>query len=136
MPIPVYLSVPMKILVADDEQPCRALLQDTFASDPDFDLTMAENGAEAWWYLTEPGRRFDLCIFDLKMPFVDGLKLIERVRSMPLLRHLPIILCTGVNDRDTVSRAARLSISHYIVKPYKMEALREKIAALLPLRAH
>lgn len=124
----------MRILVADDEEACRTLLQDTFASDPEMKFTMAQNGAEAWWYLTEPGAQFDLCIFDLKMPVVDGLQLIERVRAMPLMRRLPIVLCTGVNDRETVSRAARLSINHYIVKPYKMEALRDKIAALLPAR--
>jgi CheY-like chemotaxis protein len=125
----------MRILVAEDEEACRNLLQDTLSSDAGIVFTMAQNGAEAWWLLTEPGQRFDLCIFDLKMPVVDGLTLCERIRSVPLLRHLPIILCTGVNDRDTVSRAAKLSINHYIVKPYRMEALREKIAALVPHRA-
>jgi two-component system chemotaxis response regulator CheY len=95
---------------------------------------MARDGAEAWWKLTEPAQRFDLAIFDLRMPHVDGLQLIERVRNSPAHRHLPIILCTGVNDRETVSRAARLAINHYIVKPYKPEGMREKISALIPRR--
>jgi len=122
----------MKILVADDEDDCRILLQDMFASEPQVQLSMARNGAEAWWLLTDPHRRFDLCIFDLKMPVVDGLALIERVRAMSSFRHLPIILCTGVNDRDTVGRAARLAITHYVVKPYNPQSMREKIRAVLP----
>ena len=93
---------------------------------------MASNGAEAWWRLTEPAQRFDLGIFDLRMPSVDGLQLIERVRNSSALRHLPVILCTGIHDRDTVAKAARLAINHYIVKPYKPEGMREKIRSLSP----
>lgn len=125
----------MKILVADDEDSCRQLLQDMFATDPRVELTMARDGAEAWWKLTEPAQRFDLGIFDLRMPTVDGLELIERVRGSEKLRELPIILCTGINERDTITRAARLAISHYVVKPYKPDGMREKIAALAPSRS-
>jgi two-component system chemotaxis response regulator CheY len=122
----------MKILIADDEDACRALLQDMFAADTAVKLAMARDGAEAWWHLTEPNQRFDLCILDLKMPVVDGLKLIERIRTTPNLRHLPIILCTGINDRDTVGKALRLAITHYVVKPYKPESMREKIRSAVP----
>jgi two-component system chemotaxis response regulator CheY len=122
----------MRILVADDEEPCRQLVRDLFADEPAVELTMASNGAEAWWKLTEPAQRFDLGIFDLRMPTVDGLQLIERVRNSSALRHLPVILCTGIHDRDTVAKAARLAINHYIVKPYKPDGMREKIRALSP----
>ncbi len=122
----------MKILVADDEDACRALIADMFTDQPSVELTMTRDGAEAWWKLTEPTARFDVAIFDLRMPVVDGLELIERVRGTAMFRHLPIILCTGINDRDTVGRAARFAINHYVVKPYKPEAMREKIRALAP----
>jgi len=121
----------MKILVADDDDSCRQLLQDMFAADPSVEFSMTHNGAEAWWKLTEPGSRFDLAIFDLCMPHVDGLQLIERVRTSSAYRNLPIILCTGVNDRDTVTRAVKLSLQHYMVKPYKPAAMREKIETVI-----
>jgi two-component system chemotaxis response regulator CheY len=124
----------MKILVADDEDACRDLLKEMFSTDPDVELTTARDGAEAWWLLTDPKRRFDLGIFDLRMPSVDGLSLIARIRNSSSWRSLPVILCTGVNDRDTVAKAARLAINHYIVKPYRPEAVREKIRALAPKR--
>lgn len=125
----------MKILVADDEDTCRDLIADLLADQPLVQLTMTRDGAEAWWKLTDPTDRYDLAIVDLRMPVVDGLQLIERVRQSTALRHLPIILCTGINDRDTVARAARLAINHYVVKPYKPEGMREKIRALAPRRA-
>ena len=124
----------MKILIADDEEECRNLLRDMFVGEANVELTMADDGAEAWWLLTEPNRRFDLGIFDLRMPNVDGLALIERIRTSAHARHLPIILCTGISDRDTVGRAAKFAINHYVVKPYQPEGLREKIRALTPRR--
>jgi two-component system, chemotaxis family, chemotaxis protein CheY len=120
-------SPAMKILVADDDEACRNLFLDMYAGDISVELTMARDGAEAWWLLTDPTRKFDLCIVDLKMPVVDGLQFIERVRGVITLRHLPIILCTGVSDRETVARAARLGITSYIVKPYNPQGMREKI---------
>jgi CheY-like chemotaxis protein len=122
----------MKILVADDEEHCRSLIRAMFANEPDVELVMTADGAEAWWRLTEPKQRFDLGIFDLRMTAVDGLALIERIRAAPLYRNLPIILCTGVSDRDIVARAARLAINHYVVKPYRADSLREKILTFAP----
>lgn len=124
----------MRILIADDEEECRNLLRDMFVDEPNIQLTMAHDGAEAWWLLSEPKKRFDLGIFDLRMPNVGGLELIERIRSASTVPHLPIILCTGVSDRDTVGKAVRLTINHYVIKPYKPEGLREKIRAFAPRR--
>jgi DNA-binding response OmpR family regulator len=125
----------MRILIADDEEECRNLLRDMFVDEPDIELTMTKDGAEAWWLLTEPERRFDLGIFDLRMPNVDGLKLIERIRSASHVRQMPIILCTATSDRDTVGRAARLAINHYVVKPYKTDGMREKVQAFKPRKS-
>lgn len=119
----------MKILVADDEDACRKMLQDLLAPEPFVELSMARDGAEAWWMLSEPNQHFDLCILDVKMPVVDGLTLTERIRATPAFRHLPVILCSGVSDRETVSKAVRLGINQYVVKPYNPAAMREKVRA-------
>lgn len=119
----------MKILVVDDEEACRRLLQDIFAAEPYVQITPAGDGAEAWWLLTEPGQEFDICVIDVKMPVVDGLALVERMRSVSSLRMMPVILCTGFSDRETVAKAVRLGITHYVVKPYDPAGLREKIRA-------
>jgi len=122
----------MKILLADDEEPCRQLLSNLFLREHDVDFIMARDGAEAWWLLTAPGQQFDLGIFDLRMPVVDGLALIDRIRSSPTWRRLPVILCTGISDRDTIASAGRLAIDHYIVKPYKPSVIRAKVLSFYP----
>ncbi len=119
----------MRILVADDEDMCRALLHDLYIGLPHVELVMARDGAEAWWLMTEPNEKFDVAVIDVKMPVVDGLKLIERMRGTAHLRQLPVILCSGISDRETVGRAVRLGITSYIVKPYSPEGMREKIRA-------
>lgn len=125
-----YPPAPMKILVVDDEDTCRALLQDIFATELGVEVVMARDGAEAWWLLTDPEHRFNACIVDIKMPVVDGLKLVERIRATPHLRPLPVILCTGVHDRETVAQAVRLGVTQYVLKPYQPAGMREKIRAV------
>jgi len=66
------------------------------------------------------------------MPSVDGLKLIERIRATEQLKRLPVILCTGINDRETVTHAVRLGVTQYVVKPYNPDIMREKIRAFAP----
>lgn len=122
----------MRILVADDEDHCRDLLRDLLAADTSIELTMARDGAEAWWHLTDPARAFDLGIFDFKMPGVDGLQLIARLRGTEQLKRLPVIMCTGIKDRETVTQAVRLGVTQYVVKPYTPEIMREKIRSFAP----
>jgi two-component system chemotaxis response regulator CheY len=120
----------MNILMVDDDEPCRNLIKELFADDAEMTFAFASDGAEAWWLLSDPQRTFDLGIIDLHMPTVTGLSLLERIRATPRLAHFPIMLCTGIHDRETVARAAQLSINHYIVKPFKPAAMREKIEQL------
>ena len=122
----------MHILVADDEEHCRKLLRALFLNEPEVQLTMARDGAEAWWHLTAPNARYNLGIFDLRMPGIDGLALLERIRTSPQHRSLPVIMCTGVHDRETVARAAHLTVNSYVIKPFKADSLRQKINSIVP----
>ena len=117
----------MKILVVDDDDGCSQLLRDLLAQEPDCTPVFATNGAEAWWMLSDPERHFDLGIFDIKMPVVDGFSLLKRIRETPKLKELPIILCTGINERRAVQEAVQFVVQHYIVKPYSGKAMLDKI---------
>lgn len=61
------------------------------------------------------------------MPGLDGIDVLERIRADPRLRDLPVVLCTAMHDRETVQRAIKFSVSHYIVKPYTREFVLEKL---------
>lgn len=117
----------MNILLADDDNTSRDLMRRIVALDPGHDLTEVYDGEEAWTMLRESGQTFDLAIIDLTTPRLDGLALVERIRTITALRNLPVILCTAVKDRQSVVRAAQLGVRHYLVKPYSRDAVLEKI---------
>jgi CheY-like chemotaxis protein len=127
----------MNVLVADDDRMSREMLRRIIESDESHSVTLAEDGEQAWKFLCDTGNRFDVGIFDINMPKIDGLRLIERIRATPSLRSLPAILCTAAADRNTVGRASSLAVSHYIIKPYtkavildKLQTVRAEIAKL------
>ena len=127
----------MNILVAEDDRMSREMLTRMIASDEGNHVIAAADGEEAWKILCGGTHEFDVGIFDINMPKIDGFQLLERIRAMPSLRHLKAMLCTAAADRTTVERASGLAVSHYIVKPYnkavilaKLSAMREELARL------
>jgi DNA-binding response OmpR family regulator len=120
----------MNVLIADDEEVFLNMLRDCLSIDPAIQITCASSAAEAWWHLGDPDHRYDLAIFDVKMPAISGYELLKRVRTCPRYRHLPIIMCSGMNDRETVLNCTQLAASYYLVKPFKMETLLAKVHEL------
>lgn len=117
----------MHILVAEDDNVSRELLRRMLESSPGISLELTGDGEQAWQLLSDSSRHFDACVMDIQMPGLDGLELVTRIRGEPRLAQLPVILCTAANDRATVERAAGLSVSGYIVKPYTRERVLERI---------
>jgi DNA-binding response OmpR family regulator len=120
----------MNILIADDDEGFRDLLRDALGSDPTIQLSSTTNAMEAWWFLSDPDQRFDLGIFDIKMPVVNGFSLLKRVRNCPKYRHLPVIMCSGINDRDTIIQSGQLGANYHLMKPFKIETLLTKVQDL------
>jgi DNA-binding response OmpR family regulator len=120
----------MNILIADDEEGFRGLLHDVLGSDPTIQLSTASSAMEAWWFLSDSEQRFDLGIFDIKMPQISGFALLKRVRNCAKYRHLPVIMCSGASDRETILRSGQLAANYYLVKPFKIESLLAKVHEL------
>lgn len=120
----------MNILIADDEEAFRGLLRDCLGTDPTIQITSASSAMEAWWHLSDPEQRFDLGIFDIRMPNITGFALLKRVRTCPKYRNLPVIMCSGANDRETIVQSGQLSANYYLVKPFKIPTLLAKVHEL------
>lgn len=56
-------------------------------------------------------------LLDLKMPLVDGLQVLERVKSDPELKRLPIVMLTSSSEESDVVRSYGLGVNAYVVKP-------------------
>lgn len=68
-----------------------------------------------------------LVISDYNMPKLDGLGLLRAVRAHPPLKSTAFIMLTGRADADLVKRAAQFGVNNYLVKPFTVTSLRQKI---------
>ena len=69
-------------------------------------------------------------LLDLKLPGMDGFKMLEKVRKHERTRRLPVIILTTSRRDDEIARGYELGANSYIVKPVKFEEFRAKIIDL------
>ena len=115
-----------QILVADDE---RAITEGLSAilSDEGYDVEVASDGEQALKKID--GGQYGVVLADLKMPRLDGLKLLERLQTMPDAPECIII--TGQGTVDTAVAAMREGAYDYIEKPLNADKL-NRLKALIP----
>ena len=91
-----------------------------------FEVRTYTDGAEALLGLTQ--RPPDLAVLDIKMPRMDGLELLARLRQAS---HLPVIFLTSKDDEVDELTGLRMGADDYIRKPFSQRLLIERIRALL-----
>ena len=92
-------------------------------------VTAAENGREALALLRE--RPFDLVLLDIVMPELDGYQVLEQIRADPRLRHIPVVVISGVEDLSSIVRCIELGAVDYLFKPFEPVLLRARVTACL-----
>ncbi|RXK56071.1 response regulator [Oleiharenicola lentus] len=125
----------MNILIADDEARYRVMMGHLFEKWPEHQLTLAEDGNEAWTLLDDPKRWFDVVFLDLNMPKSGGLDVLRRLRESPLHKSVEPVICTASNDRETIKQAIALGVRHYIVKPWTEAQIADKLRQIAAKRA-
>lgn len=124
-----------KIFIVDDDDIERTALKEILKAEPDWQVTEAVDGQQALDLLCD-GLRPHLSLFDLRMPKIGGMELLQRVRRDPALKQLPVAISSATRDRDTVIALSKLGINGYLLKPYvadKILANLRQIIAALPI---
>ncbi|MGD0883303.1 MAG: response regulator [Thermodesulfovibrionales bacterium] len=118
------------VLIVEDSATTRALLRNVIEDlGEDLITTEAASGFEALKLL--PTDEFDLIITDINMPDINGLELINFVKTTPRYRNIPIIIVTTEKSKEDKERGLALGASAYVTKPFKPEELQEAIARIL-----
>ena len=115
-------SKPIRLLIADDEEDLVTFLSHRLRK-RGLEVTMAVSGAEAVSAGTEI--KFDVAVVDLKMPDMDGITVIEQLKSMQ--PFIEVIMLTGHGSHDSAWEAGRLNAFRYILKPYDFDELHDLI---------
>lgn len=118
-----------KILVVDDDPLCRKLVVKSLQKAGYKPLEA--DSASAALSLLHSEELIALLITDITMPEMDGLAFLSCIRNDPTLARLPVLICTGLNSRDTIVKAGHLGIAGYLLKPVDTQKLRGKVQEIL-----
>jgi two-component system, chemotaxis family, chemotaxis protein CheY len=118
----------IKVLVVDDQLTIRSLVRTGLQQIGISDIQEAADGEAGLRALIEKGSH--LIISDYNMPKLDGLGLLRAVRAHPPTAKTAFIMLTGRADKELVQRAVQYGVNNYLVKPFTVQTLKEKIEAV------
>ena len=118
----------MKILVVDDFSTMRRIVRNLLKELGFANVEEAEDGAVALQKLQEGG--FDFVVTDWNMPNIDGLQLLQAIRSNPALSRLPVLMITAEAKKENIIAAAQAGANGYVVKPFTAATLEDKLVKI------
>jgi two-component system chemotaxis response regulator CheY len=118
----------MKVLLVDDFSTMRRIVKNTLRQIGFTQIEEAEDGQKAFDRLMS--EKFDFVVSDWNMPNMTGIDLLRKVRAEPTLKHLPFLMVTAEAKQENVVEAIKAGVSNYIVKPFTVATLQDKIAKI------
>lgn len=130
-------SEPIELLLVEDnpqdlELTLRALRKANFANR----IQIARDGEEAIHFIFGPdGRQLTpfpprVILLDLKLPKIDGLEVLRRIRGDARTRLIPVVVLTSSKEQRDIVESYQLGVNSYIVKPVDFEGFHEAVHAL------
>ncbi len=113
-----------RILAVDDNAIVLSRIESTLCNS--YEVVTVNSGARALKYLKE--EKPDLILMDIQMAQKDGIETLRDIRAMEDRKDIPVIMLTGVEDKDCVLESAKLGIDDYILKPFYSDVLLKRIS--------
>jgi two-component system OmpR family response regulator len=120
------MSQQPKVLVIDDEPGVRELISEAL-SISEITAVQAADGLEALSLLRRD--RFDLLILDINMPKLDGLALLEKLRTEGM--SVPVLMLSARADKTDINQGLRIGADDYLTKPFSIEELVLRVKAIM-----
>jgi CheY-like chemotaxis protein len=125
------------LLVEDDPRDLELTLVALERSQLANEVVIVRDGEAALEYLTRTGEYASrnegnpaVVLLDLKLPKVNGLEVLQTVRSTESLRSIPVVMLTSSHEESDVLRSYQLGVNAYVVKPVEFKQFVEAIADL------
>ena len=118
------------ILTIDDAKAVRLLVEKALAPF-DCEANEATNGFNGLFEMDK--RRPDLILLDVSMPVMNGIDMLERVKSVPDIADIPVIMMTSRTDHAYMTEIMKLGALDTLMKPFSEAELLQKIRKALKL---
>ncbi len=120
------MSQQPKVLVIDDEPGVRELISESLRIS-EITAMQAADGLEALSLLRR--EKFDLLILDINMPKLDGLALLEKLRTEGM--SVPVLMLSARADKTDINQGLRIGADDYLTKPFSIEELVLRVKAIM-----
>jgi DNA-binding response OmpR family regulator len=121
-----------RILVVDDRPEGRKLLTVRLVHEG-YTVQQAESGEQALALAAADAP--DLVLLDVLMPGMDGFEVCRRLRALPALRAVPVVMLTSLEGTQDCVRGLEAGADDFIIKPFKPAELRARVRSLLRVKA-
>jgi DNA-binding response OmpR family regulator len=116
------------VLVVDDEPIGREILAENLAVEG-YVVVEAGSGEAAWRLIDATPERFEAILLDRMMPDMDGIEILRRVKQRADMRHVPVIMQTGMTADADVLEGLQAGAYYYLTKPFSADTLLAIVAA-------
>jgi DNA-binding response OmpR family regulator len=110
------------LLIVDDNLDERILLS-AYLEKEDYRIIEARNGMEAWALLEGSPDVYDTVILDRRMPLMDGMELLTKMKHHDILKRIPVIFLTGMSEQSDIIEGLQAGVDYYLTKPLKQDIL-------------
>jgi DNA-binding response OmpR family regulator len=118
-----------RILIVEDESDFRDLITHVL-TEKGYDVEAAPNGEEGLKLYSEKAP--DLVLLDVHLPDMTGFEICRRIRAEGPRPHTPILICTVRSEVAPVAEGLSSGATDYVIKPFQVSDLLERISAALP----
>ena len=119
------MNAKKKILIVDDSEMNRALLEDMLS--PDFEILEAENGLAASRIIQEYEMNISLMLLDIVMPVMDGFALLKLMNKKGWIKHIPVIMISAETASTYMDKAYGLGAVDYVSRPFDERIVRHRV---------
>jgi len=118
-----YIPKCLQVLLVEDNEGDVRLIKEAFSeSKVDKNFTVARDGEDALNYLYGKGKytertRPDIILLDINLPKKNGFEVLEKIKSDPELKKIPVIMLSSSSSEDHIARSYDLSANCYVTKP-------------------